>query len=115
MQASPIMVEEGVVVGTYDEYIDHYSVLRTIEEFYGPLAVRCRRWGGKVIADAFWEPVTYRSAKTVWRLRSRARSCVDVSIRDLAGFLTSPLNPQPLCVDRQAADSLSGRGKDGVA
>jgi hypothetical protein len=43
MQASPIMVEEGVVVGTYDEYIDHYSVLRTIEEFYGPLAVRCRR------------------------------------------------------------------------
>jgi hypothetical protein len=68
MQASPIMVEEGVVAGTYDEYIDHYSVLRTIEEFYGPLAARCRRWGGKVIADAFSKAVTYRCAKTAWRL-----------------------------------------------
>jgi len=44
------------VAGTYDEYIDHYSVLRTIEEFYGPLAARCRRWGGNVIADAFRKP-----------------------------------------------------------
>src|ERR1700730_17133224 len=34
------MAGQGVAAGTYPEYIDHYSVLRTIEDFYGlsPLA-----------------------------------------------------------------------------
>jgi hypothetical protein len=50
------MVEEGVVAGTYDEYIDHYSVLRTIEEFYGPLAARCRRWAARLSPMHFQKP-----------------------------------------------------------
>src|SRR3984893_5989128 len=34
------MAGQGAAAGAYPEYIDHYSVLRTIEDFYGlsPLA-----------------------------------------------------------------------------
>jgi hypothetical protein len=34
------MVGQGVAAGTYVDYIDHYAILRTIEDFYGisPLA-----------------------------------------------------------------------------
>ncbi len=36
-----IMAGQGVLRGSYNEYIDHYTILRTIEHFYGlsPLAV----------------------------------------------------------------------------
>ena len=35
-----VMLGQGVVPGTYDQHIDLYSLLRTIEDFYGlkPLA-----------------------------------------------------------------------------
>jgi hypothetical protein len=51
-----IMAGPGVVAGTYAGYIDHYSVLRTIEEFYGlsPLAAGDAK--AKVITDAFRKP-----------------------------------------------------------
>ena len=51
-----IMAGQGIVAGTYAEYIDHYSVLRTIEDFYGlsPLAAGDAK--AKIITDVFRKP-----------------------------------------------------------
>jgi len=51
-----IMAGQGIVAGTYAEYIDHYSVLRTIEDFYGlsPLAAGDAK--AKTITDVFRKP-----------------------------------------------------------
>jgi hypothetical protein len=47
------MAGQGVVPGTYTEYIDHYSVLRTIEDFYGLSPLGAGDAKAKIITNAF--------------------------------------------------------------
>ena len=51
-----IMAGEGVVPGSYGERIDHYAVLRTIEDFYGLTPLSHGDAGAKPITDAFRKP-----------------------------------------------------------
>ena len=51
-----IIVGAGVVPGTYSERIDHYAVLRTIEDFYGLAALARHDAAAKPITDAFRKP-----------------------------------------------------------
>jgi phosphatidylinositol-3-phosphatase len=51
-----LMAGQGVVPRTYDERIDHYWVLRTIEDFYGLLPLSRGDAGAKPIEDAFHQP-----------------------------------------------------------
>ena len=48
-----IMAGEGVLPGVYASYIDHYSVLRTIETFYGISPLNTGDSKGAAITDAF--------------------------------------------------------------
>ena len=51
-----IIVGAGVVAGDYAERIDHYTVLRTIEDFYGLTPLARRDAVAKPITDAFRQP-----------------------------------------------------------
>jgi len=51
-----IMVGAGVVPGDYSQRIDHYVVLRTIEDFYGLTPLARRDAVAKPITDAFRKP-----------------------------------------------------------
>jgi acid phosphatase len=51
-----IMAGQGVVLGSYSERIDHYSVLRTIEDFYGLTPLAHGDAGVAPITDAFHQP-----------------------------------------------------------
>jgi acid phosphatase len=51
-----IMLGQGVVPGTYGDYIDHYSVLRTIQDFYGISPFAAGDAKARVITDVFRSP-----------------------------------------------------------
>jgi phosphatidylinositol-3-phosphatase len=51
-----LMAGQGVIPGTYDKRIDHYSVLRTIENFYGLLPLSRGDSRAKPIEEAFRQP-----------------------------------------------------------
>jgi phosphatidylinositol-3-phosphatase len=51
-----IMVGAGVVAGDYGERIDHYTVLHTIEDFYGLTPLARRDAVAKPITDALRQP-----------------------------------------------------------
>ena len=51
-----IMAGQGVVLGSYSERIDHYSVLRTIVDFYGLTPLAHGDAGAAPITDAFHQP-----------------------------------------------------------
>jgi acid phosphatase len=51
-----IMVGAGVVPGNYSERIDHYAVLRTIEDFYSLAPLARHDAATKPITDAFRKP-----------------------------------------------------------
>ncbi len=51
-----IMAGQGVVPGSYPERIDHYTVLRTIENFYGIAPLAQGDAAAKPITDAFRDP-----------------------------------------------------------
>jgi phosphatidylinositol-3-phosphatase len=51
-----IIVGAGVVAGDYGERIDHYTVLHTIEDFYGLTPLARRDAVAKPITDAFRQP-----------------------------------------------------------
>lgn len=50
------MAGEGVVPGSYSERINHYAVLRTIEDFYGLAPLSHGDVAAKPITDAFRKP-----------------------------------------------------------
>ena len=51
-----IMLGQGVVPGTYGDYIDHYSILRTIQDFYGISPFAAGDAKARVITDVFRSP-----------------------------------------------------------
>lgn len=51
-----IMAGEGVVPGSYSERIDHYAVLRTIDDFYGLAPLSHGDAAAEPITDAFRKP-----------------------------------------------------------
>jgi phosphatidylinositol-3-phosphatase len=51
-----IMAGQGVIPGSYSERIDHYAVLRTIEDFYGLTPLAHGDAGATPITDAFRRP-----------------------------------------------------------
>jgi len=51
-----IIVGAGVVPGNYSERIDHYAVLRTIEDFYGLAPLARHDAAATPIIDAFRNP-----------------------------------------------------------
>ena len=51
-----IMVGAGVVPGDYSQHIDHYVVLRTIEDFYGLAPLARHDTAATPIIDAFRKP-----------------------------------------------------------
>jgi acid phosphatase len=51
-----LMVGAGVVPGNYSERIDHYAVLRMIEDFYGLAPLARHDAAAKSITDAFRKP-----------------------------------------------------------
>jgi hypothetical protein len=50
------MVGAGVVPGDYSQHTDHYTVLHTIEDFYGLTPLGRRDAVAKPITDAFRQP-----------------------------------------------------------
>ena len=50
------MVGAGVVPGNYSERIDHYAVLRTVEDFYALAPLSRHDAAAKPITDAFHKP-----------------------------------------------------------
>jgi hypothetical protein len=50
------MVGAGVVPGDYSQHIDHYVVLRTIEDFYGLAPLARHDAAATPIIDAFRKP-----------------------------------------------------------
>ena len=51
-----IIVGAGVIPGNYSERIDHYAVLRTIEDFYGLTPLARHDAAATPIIDAFRKP-----------------------------------------------------------